>query len=63
MQFTLLQKEVDYISERMELLLNHIKYQNLPHIPRLLQQRARTLIARACRPHWQTSSSRRFCWR
>ncbi|MCD4829321.1 MAG: flagellar biosynthesis protein FlhF [Candidatus Cloacimonetes bacterium] len=43
-QFTHLQKEVDYISERLELLLNHVKYENLPHIPKLLQQRARTLI-------------------
>jgi len=44
MQLTLLQKEVDYIGERMEQLLNHIKYENLPHMPKLLQQRARTMI-------------------
>ncbi|MDD3050746.1 MAG: hypothetical protein PHR06_06320 [Candidatus Cloacimonetes bacterium] len=50
MQFTILQKEVEFISERMDLLINHIKYENLPHIPKSLQKKVKSLIAGGVKP-------------
>jgi flagellar biosynthesis protein FlhF len=44
-QFNSLQKELDFMNERMEMLINHIKYENLPHLPRLLQQRVKAFLA------------------
>ncbi len=49
-QFGILQKEIDFISERLDTLIAHIKYENLPHIPKLLQQRTRTLIKNGMLP-------------
>lgn len=43
-QLNLIQKDLDFVCERVELLVNHIKYKNLPHIPKILQQRVKTLI-------------------
>lgn len=43
-QFSSLQKEIKLINDRMELILNHIKYENLPHIPVNLQNMSKILI-------------------
>ncbi|HPM01822.1 MAG: flagellar biosynthesis protein FlhF [Candidatus Cloacimonetes bacterium] len=43
-QFTSLQKEIRFINERIELILNHIKYENLPHLPKNLQNFSKLLI-------------------
>jgi flagellar biosynthesis protein FlhF len=43
-QFNTLHKEIDFLNERVELIINHIKYENLPHLPRLLQQRVKSLL-------------------
>ncbi len=43
-QFSSLQKEIKLINDRMELILNHIKYENLPHIPVNLQNMSKVLI-------------------
>ncbi|HOD55408.1 MAG TPA: DEAD/DEAH box helicase family protein, partial [Candidatus Cloacimonadota bacterium] len=39
-----LQKEIRFINERIELILNHIKYENLPHLPKNLQNFSKLLI-------------------
>ncbi len=49
-QYKILHKEIDYISERIELLVNHFKYENLPHIPKLLQQQVKHLIKSGVSP-------------
>ncbi len=49
-QFAVLQKEIDFISERLDTLISHIKYENLPHIPKLLQQRTKSLIKNGVMP-------------
>ncbi len=49
-QFNILQKEIDFISERLDTLISHIKYENLPHIPKLLQQRTKSLIKNGVMP-------------
>jgi len=54
-QFNVLKKEVDYISERLDLMVNHIKYENLPHIPKLLQTRAKKLIKNEVHPSMANS--------
>lgn len=36
-QLNLLQKEIEYLRERMDFLINQIKYDHLPHIPKNLQ--------------------------
>ncbi len=49
-QFGILQKELDTIGERMEFLINHIKYNQLPHLPKILQQKALSLTAHGIDP-------------
>jgi len=49
-QIDAMQKELEYLSERMEILVNHIKYENLPHIPKSLQKKVRNLIGNGIRP-------------
>ena len=44
-QFSHLQKEIQYMGERLESLINHVKYENLPHIPKTLQNKVKQLIA------------------
>lgn len=43
-QFGSLQKEIEFISQQMSSLIDHIKLEKLPHIPKPLQQRVRTLM-------------------
>ncbi len=43
-QLNLMQKDLDFITDKLDFLINHIKYENLPHIPKLLQQKVRSLI-------------------
>ncbi|HPY96636.1 MAG TPA: flagellar biosynthesis protein FlhF [Candidatus Cloacimonadota bacterium] len=43
-QFNTLQKDIGYINDRIELILNHIKYENLPHLPKNLQKYSKQLI-------------------
>ena len=54
-QYSNLQKEVDYISERLELLIGHIKYENLPHIPKPLRQLVKDLINNGVAPSLSNS--------
>lgn len=49
-QFSSLQKEIKYINDRLELILNHIKYENLPHIPKNLQDMSKLLIQNGVNP-------------
>ncbi|MCB5250541.1 MAG: flagellar biosynthesis protein FlhF [Candidatus Cloacimonetes bacterium] len=43
-QFSTLQKDISFINDRVELILNHIKYENLPHLPKSLQEYNKLLI-------------------
>ncbi len=43
-QFNTLQKDISFINDRIELILNHIKYENLPHIPKTLQNISKSLM-------------------
>jgi flagellar biosynthesis protein FlhF len=49
-QFTALQKEITYINDKLELILNHIKYENLPHLPKSLQDMSKILIQSGVNP-------------
>ena len=54
-QYDLLQDELDYLSERLDLLVNHIKYENLPHIPKSLQKKVKTLIKHGVKQSFSNS--------
>ena len=38
------------IGNQIDLLVNHIRYQSLPHIPKLLQNKVKTMIAGGINP-------------
>ena len=44
-QINILQKETEYIRDRVEFLINQIKYDHLPHIPKTLQDLLKLLSA------------------
>ena len=49
-QIEILQKDVDSINEKMEMLINHIKFESLMHIPKILQKKAKNLIQNDVHP-------------
>lgn len=49
-QFEAMQKDLDMIGTQIDLLVNHIRYQSLPHIPKLLQNKVKTMISGGINP-------------
>lgn len=43
-EFNLLKKDLDYMSERIDQLVNHMKYKTLHHIPKILQQKTKDML-------------------
>jgi len=43
-QLNIMQKEIGYLRERIDFLINQIKYDHLPHIPKTLQEMLKQLV-------------------
>jgi flagellar biosynthesis protein FlhF len=50
LQLNMIQKDLSLLGSQIDLLVNHIKYQNLPHFPKPLQERVKLLVKNGIEP-------------
>jgi len=43
-EYNFIKKDIQYMSERIDQIVNHLKYQSMPHIPKILQQKTKDLL-------------------
>ncbi|MEA1973465.1 MAG: flagellar biosynthesis protein FlhF [Candidatus Cloacimonadota bacterium] len=54
-EYDLIKKDLRYMTDRIDQIVNHMKYKNLPHIPKILQEKTKELINNDVNPNLANS--------